>query len=576
MNMRYTPLSPPHAARHMGMSHMVASGHYLATQAAFSILEAGGNAIDAGVAGGLVLGVVQSEYAHLGGVAPIMLRWAETDEIVTISGLGWWPKAASARYFRENHGGRIPTGNKRAVVPGAPDAFLTALDNYGTLSFGDVASAAVAFAENGFPISTLMAEVMADRSVDFLNWPENKRVFMPDGTVPPPGSVMRLTDLAGSMRYMADEERAASRKGREAGIQAARDAFYKGDIAAAIDRFHRENDGWLRLEDLAGFRVGLEAPVRARYRDVDVYTCGPWCQGPVLGEALGILDVGLMSEVRHNAPDYLHHLIEALKLSFSDRDAYYIDPRFGKVPVDRLVSEDYGAIRRQLIDPQKAWSSMPPAGLPDEVGRDAPPAAREWVEPDLDTTYICVVDGEGNAFSCTPSDGCLSGPMVPGTGISPSARGGQSWTDESHPACLAPGKRPRLTPSPALARRAGDWQMPFGTPGNDVQPQAMLQSFLNIVEFGMPLGEAIMQPRFATYSFPATSDPHRYYPGKVSLESRIAPETIEALSALGHQTAMWPDWEWRAGSVCAILANERTGIMEGSADWRRPGSVIGR
>lgn len=573
--MRYDPVSPPHSARVMGIRHMAASGHYLATQTANSILEAGGNAIDAGVAAALVLGVVQSEYVHLGGVAPIMIHVAESDEIITISGLGWWPKLACAEYFREHHAGRIPAGMKRAVVPGAPDAFLTALEKYGTLSFEEVAAPAISFAEEGFPVSTLMAEIIADRSVEFRDWPENMRVFMPTGTVPNPGTVLRLPDLGKSMRYMADQ--AAACGDRIRGIDAARNAFYRGDIAVEIDRFHRDNDGWLRSEDLAAFRVSLEAPLRTRYRDVDVYTCGMWCQGPVLAQALNLMDPRIMGDLRHNSVAYLHRTVESLKLAFADRHAYYIDPRFGDAPIEKLVSSDYAERRRKLIDPNKAWPEMPPAGsVEDLTAVPVPAAAKEWVEPDLDTSYICVVDSEGNAFSCTPSDGCLSGPMVPGTGINPSSRGGQSWTDPEHPACLMPGKRPRLTPSPAFARKANEWQMPFGTPGNDVQPQAMLQAFLNVVEFGMPVGEAIMQPRLATYSFPATSDPHRYYPRKVNVESRIDPAVVDGLRGLGHDVQTWPQWEWRAGSVCAIRADLRSGVMEGSADFRRPGSVVGR
>jgi gamma-glutamyltranspeptidase/glutathione hydrolase len=552
---------------------MAASGHYLATQAALAVLDGGGNAIDAGVAGALVLGVVQSEYVHIAGVAPIMIRLAG-GEVLTLSGLGWWPALSSAAYFREHHGGRIPAGIKRAVVPGAPDAYLTALQNYGTLSFGEVAAAAIRFAEQGFPVSTLMAEIIDDRSAEFLAWPENPRVYMPGGAIPEPGSLLKLPDLARSMRYMADQETAAG--SRSAGLDAARHAFYRGDIAREIDRFHRDNDGWLRMEDLAAFRVEVEKPVRTRYRGADVYTCGCWCQGPVLAEALNFIDPAEIAEARHNSSPYLHRAVEALKLAFADRDAYYIDPRFGNPPIDRLVSADYAEKRRRLIDPLRANPGMPEPGSPEDLGLTPKlPQPAEWADPDLDTSYICTVDEAGNAFSCTPSDGCLSGPMVPGLGLNPSARGGQSWTDPDHPACLAPGKRPRLTPSPAFAEAPGEWFMPFGSPGNDVQPQAMLQVFLNIVEFGMPVGEAIMQPRCASYSFPATSDPHRYHPGRLSIESRVDGAVIEELRALGHDVKTWPAWEWRAGSVCAIRSDQRSGVMEGGSDLRRPGGVAG-
>lgn len=564
---RYDPVALPHAARHIGRRHMAASGHYLATQAAFSVLEAGGNAVDAGVAGGLALGVVQTEYVHIAGVAPIMIYLAETDEVVTISGLGWWPRLASAAYFRENHGGRIPMGIKRAVVPGAPDAWLTALERYGTMSFGEVATAAHRFASEGFAVSTLMHEIISD-SVEILGrWSENARIYLPDGKPLEPGSVCRLPDLAGSIAYMMDEEAAFAGQGREEGIDAARRAFYRGDIAREIDRYHRENDGWLRMEDLAEFRAGIEPPVSVRFGDIDVFTCGPWCQGPVLAQTLNLLDADILASMRHNSPDYLHYIVEALKLAFADRHAFYGDPRFVDVPIEKLLGSDYAETRRKLIDSYRAAPGMPEPG-------DAP-RPKEWIEPDLDTSYVCVVDERGNAFSATPSDGCLNGPVIPGLGLNPSARGGQSWTDPAHPSCLAPGKRPRLTPSPAFARRADEWRMPFGTPGEDVQPQAMLQTFLNVVGFGMPIGEAILQPRLATYSFPGSSDPHNYFPGRLNLEGRIAPATAEELRARGHDVVAWPDWEWRAGSVCAISVDVIGGTMEGAADPRRTGSVAG-
>jgi gamma-glutamyltranspeptidase/glutathione hydrolase len=569
--MRYNPVSPPHGARQMGTRHMASSGHYLATQAAFTILQAGGNAIDAGVAGGLALSVVQCEYTHIGGVAPIMIYLADTDEVVTISGLGWWPRAASAEYFRKNHAGNIPAGIKRAVVPSAVDAWITALERHGTMSFAEVAAPAMRFAEEGFPVSQLMTDIIVERSEDFLNWPENTRLFMPGGVPPAPASVLRLPDLASTFRYMAAEESAA-RGGRLAGLEAVRGAFYRGDIAREIARFHAENDGWLTLQDLAEFRVGLEPPVKVQFDDIDVFTCGPWCQGPVLAQALQLMDLQELRGMRHNSVEHLHLVVEALKLAFADRHTYYGDPRFVDVPMDRLISADYVRERRKMIDPHKAWPKMPPAGTAKQLNL---PATKVWAEQEIDTSYICVVDSAGNAFSATPSDGCLTGPMVPGTGINPSNRGSQSWTDPEHPACLAPGKRPRLTPSPAFARKRGEWIMPFGSPGNDIQPQAMMQVFLNIVAFDMPVGEAILQPRCGSYSYPASSVPHNYYPGRLSLEGRIPEETVEGLAKLGHITKEWQDWEWRAGSVCAIQANMKTGVLEGGADCRRPGGVAG-
>jgi gamma-glutamyltranspeptidase/glutathione hydrolase len=223
---------------------------------------------------------------------------------------------------------------------------------------------------------------------------------------------------------------------------------------------------------------------------------------------------------------------------------------------------------------------MPPAGSAQQLGiatRAAAPAKadREYVEGDPDTSYVCAVDRHGNCFSATPSDGAINGPVIPGTGLAPSSRGMQSWTDPEHPACLAPGKRPRLTPNPSIAMRDGRWIMPFGSPGNDVQPQAMLQVFLNMVVFDMTPQQAIEQPRFASSSFPGSSDPHSYTPRRMSMERRFGDDTAAALDRMGHSVNWWREWEWKAGCVCAIVKDQATGMMEGGADVRRPGGVRG-
>jgi len=220
---------------------------------------------------------------------------------------------------------------------------------------------------------------------------------------------------------------------------------------------------------------------------------------------------------------------------------------------------------------------MPPAGEVRGYAAAAvlPEAARGEPAPLADTSYACVVDADGNAFSTTPSDGSSATPVIPGTGLCPSSRGSQSWTDPAHPAALAPGKRPRLTPNPALVLKEGRLHMPFGSPGNDIQPQAMLQVFLNIALWGMDPQEAVEAPRFASYSFPSSSEPHAYHPGRLNVESRVERATTEALAALGHRVAPWGELEWRAGAVCAIRVNEETGFLEGGADPRRPCYALG-
>lgn len=570
---------PTHHPRIIGTRHMVASANYLAAQAAFEILEAGGNAIDAGVAGGIALGVLQCEYVHFAGVAPIMIHLADTGQTFSISGLGPWPKLASAEWFRTHQNGRILSNIKRCVIPAAPDSWITALERFGTMTFAEVAAAAIRFGREGFGLQSISAEIIGEAVGAINQWPQNAAIYLPNGAPPVPGQRFFQTDLANSIQYMADQEKAAT-GGRAAGLAAARDAFYRGDIARKIVDYHVQNDGWIRADDLAEFRVDVETPLAVRFGDITVHGCRPWCQGPVLLQTLRILDGVDLAGMGHNTPAYIHTLTEALKLAFADRHAYYGDPKFVDVPIDALLSDAYTAARRARIDPARAWPDMPPAGTPADLGLAPRPlpgakADREYVEPDPDTSFVCVIDRHGNAFSATPSDGALNTPVIPGTGLAPSSRGMQSWTDPAHPACLAPGKRPRLTPSPAIARRDGKWTMPFGTPGNDVQPQAMLQVFLNIAVFGMTPQAAIEQPRFASASFPSSSDPHTYTPRRMSMERRFTDETAAALSKLGHDVNWWREWEWKAGCVCAVMKDHETGMLEGGADVRRPGGVRG-
>lgn len=569
----------PHRARIIGTRHMAAAGQYLAAQAAFQILEAGGNAVDAGVAGGIALGVVQSEYVGFGGVAPIMIYLAQAEKVVTISGLGTWPSAARLEVFLENHGGRIPRGLLRTVVPAAPDSWITALERYGTMSYGEVAGAALRFARDGFPVPSLMSEIIASYEEEYRAWDSNAAIYLPNGRPPSTGDILVQADLGRVIQYMIDEERSASAQGgRLAGLEAARAAFYRGDIARTMVRYHAENGGWLSAEDLAGFRVDVEPALKASFNGAEVYTCGPWCQGPVLGQVLNMLDGADLASLGHNSPAYIHHLVEALKLAYADRHHYYGDPKFVHVPVEELLSSDYATRRRQEIDPRRAHPEMPSPGTM-RAGRSPSAvtgeAGRLETADQLDTSYVCVVDRHGNAFSATPSDGSSTSPVIPGLGFVPSSRGVQSWTDPSLPAVLAPGKRPRLTPSPAIARKPDNWVMPIGSPGNDVQPQAILQVLLNVLTWGMAPQEAVEQPRFATFSYPSSSEPHSYNRGLLKVERRISGETREALRALGHGVAEWPSWEWVAGAVCTIVADARSHRMEGGSDPRRPTAVAG-
>ena len=560
-----------------GARHMISAGHYSATHAGFQILEAGGNAIDAGVAAGIALSILQTDRVNFAGVAPIMIYLANKREVVNIDGLGTWPKAASLNYFHEKHGGKMPPGILRTVMPAAPASWIAALERYGTMSFGEVAREATRLAREGFAMHGFMADYIVDNVEGYRRWPSSTAVFLPHGRPPHVGERFVQAELAASLQYMADEEAAHKSKGRAAGLKAARDAFYKGDIAQKIARYHKDNGGWVTADDLASYEVTFETPVHTNFHGIEIYACGPWSQGPVLPQTLNLLSGFDLKSMGHNSAAYVHTLTEALKLAFADRHRYYGDPKFVKVPLEVLLSHEYAAERRKLIRADAAAPGLPLAGdiagFPSAI--PLPGATAGDPNPPPDTSYVCVVDRHGNAFSATPSDGSSATPVIPGTGFCPSSRGSQSWTNPAHPAALAPGKRPRLTPNPALALKDGKLYMPFGSPGNDIQPQAMTQVFLNIVVFGMEPQAAVEAPRFASYSFPSSSAPHAYHPGRLNLESRFDKTVTDQLAKLGHKVAPWQEVEWRAGAVCAIRVNDNNGLLEGAADPRRPCYALG-
>lgn len=560
-----------------GTRHMVAAGHYAAAHAGFMVLEAGGNAVDAGVAAGIALGVTQCDLVNVAGVAPIMIRLAKTGEVVTIDGLGVWPMKASSQYFRDHHKGAIPAGLMRAVVPGAPSSWIVALERYGTMSFGDVAAASIRLARHGFAADPRFCDTMVANEASFRRFAENARIMLPGGKPPKPGDIFVQTDLASSLQYVVDEERRASSKGRMAGLAAAHAAFYQGDIARTIAAYHVKNGGWLSMDDMGAFRARLEPPIKVRHRDTEVYTCGPWCQGPTLAMILKMLARDDVRSLGHNTPAYIHLLTEAVKLAFSDREAFFGDPRFIDVPLGTLISDSYAAERRSRIDPARSHPEMPPPGeIPGYPRFTSTGPVGDQPPMSPDTSYVAVVDSEGNAFSATPSDPSYDAEMIPGTGLCPSGRGSQSWTIPGHPSEVAPFKRPRLTPNPAIAI-LGDGQavMPFGTPGGDVQTQSMLQVLFNVGHFGMDLRSAIEAPRFASYSFPSSFEPHEYYPNCLAIEGRMEEQTVEGLRRHGHDVLAWPEWTRLAGAVCAVIHDVKHGVLTAAADPRRASYAVG-
>lgn len=557
-----------------GTRHVVSCGNFLAARVADAILDAGGNAVDAGVAAGIALSVVESEMVGFAGVAPIMIKMAGAAEVITIAGLGWWPKLATEGMYADE--GAIPEGLGRTVVPAALDAWLKALENYGTMSFAEVAAAAEDLATNGFAMYPFMAEVIGMFAADHARWESNAAIYLPGGRPPVPGSLFVQSDLGATIRYLIDQEKAHAKGDRLRGLQAVRDAFYKGDIARTIVAYHEANGGLLRMGDLAGYSSEIEHAVSRTFGDAKVHTCAPWCQGPVLLQMLAMVDRTTVAAMGHNSADYVHHLTEIIKLAFADRHAFYGDPRFVDVPVERLISHAYAAERRKSIDGERAFPEMPAPGpasgsMPDVATLQPSLVAGR----SLDTSYVAVIDKWGNAFSATPSDVANDTPVIPGLGIAVSSRGSQSWASTSHPCSVAPGKRPRLTPSPGLVTYPDGSVMAFGTPGGDVQAQSLLQVFLAIELFNMEPQAAVDAPRFASYSFPDSFEPHSYLPGRLAIEQRLADQVGGDLGARGHDVQTWPDYPWRAGAVCVARRDGGTGILTAAADPRRPAYAIG-
>ncbi len=378
----------------MGGTHAVSTGHYLATAAGYRILEQGGNAIDAGVAAGISLNVVLPTSTSFGGVAPILVYSADQGRVASISGLGRWPRAASLEHFVKNRDGTIPQGVERVVVPAAAGAWMTALIEHGTMSFEQVVTPALEYARDGIAVGAALSKSMFSFAEQAKQWPTRTEAFAQDGRFPGLGERFRQPALARTFERLIEVERNSASLGREKAIEAAREFFYKGEIAEEIVAFVKDGGGFLSMADMEDFNVGHEPPETGRFHEFEVYTNGPWCQGPAFAEAVQILAGDDLKQLGHNTADYVHVVAEALKLSFSDRDAFYGDPYFVDVPMRGLLSEDYTQARRRDIDADRAWPAMPDAGdpwrfegrsQPADYAYEPPPPVRGTAEPD--TSY---------------------------------------------------------------------------------------------------------------------------------------------------------------------------------------------
>lgn len=436
-------------------------------------------------------------------------------------------------------------------------------------------------AREGFSIHPFTSAKIEACSADYRRWSSNAEVFLPQGRVPEPGELFRQVDLAGTIQHLIDEESVASPNGREDGIDAAHNSFYKGDVANTIVDFHQKNNGLLSFEDMSGFEVKLEPATRGAFSFGEVCTCGFWGQGPTILQALQLLSSFDLTSLGFGSSGYVHVVAEALKLAFSDRESYYGDTEFNKIPVHELMSEDYVLKRRRMIRRDAAWPGMPEAGELSSGLNDM----RALYEIDElkdksaglhDTSYVCAVDSDGNIFSASPSDTSHDTVVIPGTGLCPSSRGSQSRAVPGHPASIEPGKRPRATPNPLMVLRDGEPYLAFGTPGGDVQPQANLQALLNVVVFGMDIQKAVESPRFCSASFPSSFEPHGYRPGVLQIESGFDAVLGKELTQLGHQIEWLSEQNWTTGGVCMVcIGDPASGTIGAAADSRRAGYALG-
>ena len=590
---------------------VVAAGRHFAAEAGMRMLARGGNAVDAGVAAVFAAAVSEISHFGLGGEVPIILYLADRREVIVISGQGVAPAAASADYFRRL--GEIPpSGPLAGTVPAVVDALAIALAEFGTLSLSEVLAPAIALAEDGFPWYEFLGRFLTRELENVRRYPSGARVYLqgPGGTVPAIGSVFRQPQLARTLRALAAEEQRHRGEGRRAAIYAARDRFYKGDIGQRIVRAVQDASGLLTAEDLTQYRGRVEKPTRLTFRTshgtFEVFKTGFWGQGPVLLQALAILQGFDLERMGHNTTEYVHTVTEALKLALADRDLYYGDPEFAKVPSVGLLSEPYAAARRTLIDPLRAdnsiqagdpWKFEPGAHRRDPGprvdARAARPSRRQTRSPAAlaaagpptpspDTTNVNVVDARGNLFSASPSSGWFfGGVFIAGdTGV-PLGNRMQAFVlnEDRHPNLVQGGKRPRTTLTPTIVLRDGKPFMALSSPGGDSQDQQALQVLLNIAVFDMRPQAAIEAPRFNSLHHHWSFGRHGFgdkdgRAGVLQVEDRIAPGVVEALRGLGHRVDVLGPFMMDSGATLAGV-DPNHGTLFGAADVRRERFVVG-
>jgi gamma-glutamyltranspeptidase / glutathione hydrolase len=578
-----------------GKRGVVAGGSPLSVEAGLRILQRGGNAVDAGVATILAASVIEFSHFSFGGEVPILIK-PKGQKVVVIEGMGQAPMKATREFFvnRTNEptltspgqttmpgakrAGLIPsTGPLAATVPAVFDACITALDQFGTKTLAEVIEPAIQLAD-GFPIDELRVQYIKTRAPIFAQWEDAKRVFLPGGEIPKPGDIFVQADLARTLRELVRAEKLGSRgmkNSRHAGLMAARDYFYRGPIARRIGDYMQTHGGLLAAGDFARFAAKVGQPVETDYRGYEVYKAGFWTQGPAFLETLNMLEGFDLKKMGHNSTAYIHTLAEALKLALADRDRYYGDPNFVKIPMTELLSKNYAALRRPLIDEQHASLAQQPGdplNMKAVLASAVQTTGRVSTVPDAeranDTTCVNVIDKDGNLFSATPSGAWLPAVVAGDTGVLMGQRLQSALTDPNSPNVVAPGKRPRITLTPTIVLKDGEPFMVLSTPGGDNQDQALLQVLLNVIEFGMNPQEAVEAPRFDTQHYVSSFDDHEFLPGSLNIESRVSLKTIQELSQKGHKVRVQSEW----GTLSAptlIIYDPKTGVAAAGADPRR-------
>jgi len=590
-----------------GRRGVVAGGQPLSVEAGMRILQHGGNAVDAGVATILAASVIEFSHFSFGGEVPILIKLKGRD-VAVVEGMGTAPAKATREFFvnRAREGGSVTTatapdsaatqrgagnadmptmagarsgmipstGPLAATVPAVLDACVTALDQFGTKSLAEVMQPAIELAD-GFPIDEWRGQYISTRAPIFSQWPDAKRVFLPNGQVPRVGDVFVQADLARTLRSIVAIEKRNAGRGRHAALLAARDYFYKGALAQRIGDYMQTHGGLLAASDLAGWHARVGAPVKGEYHGYEVYKTGFWAQGPMMIEVLNLLEGYDLKKMGQNSPEYIHTVTEALKLGFADRDRFYGDPDFVKIPTQQLLSKDYAAMRRSLIDGQKASLAQRPGDPSNmkpllasagQISYNAAPVPE--IEKANDTTCVNVIDKDGNMFSATPSGAWLPAVVAGDTGVLMGQRLQSALTDPNSPNVVAPGKRPRITLTPTLVLKDGQPFMVLSTPGGDNQDQGLLQVLLNIIEFGMNPQEAVEAPRFDTQHYVSSFDNHEFLPGVLNVESRIPADVISQLGNRGHKLKVQSDWG-TGSSPTVIMYDAKSGVISGGADPRR-------